>query len=78
LKKKVKMLGADTMCVEPGSEQAHWPHTLHRICLIENEILLIENLGGDIDGVTGKRCYIIALPIKLMADAGIARVIALA
>jgi arylformamidase len=78
LKKKVKMLGADTICVEPGSEHAHWPHTLHRICLIENEILLIENLGGDIDEITGKRCYIIALPIKLMADAGIARVIALA
>lgn len=78
LKKKVKMLGSDAMCVEPGSEESHWQHSLHRVCLIENEIPLIENLGGDIDEVTGKRCYIIALPIKLMADAGIARVIAFA
>jgi kynurenine formamidase len=76
--KKVKMLGMDTMCVEPGSEESHWPHPLHRICLIENEIPLIENLGGQIDEVTGKRCFIIALPVKLMADSGIARVIALA
>jgi arylformamidase len=78
LEKKIKMVGMDTMCPEPCDEFSHWSHPLHRICLIENEIPLIENLGGDIDEVTGKRCYIIALPIKLMADAGIARVIALA
>jgi kynurenine formamidase len=78
LKKKIRMIGMDTMCVEACSEQSHWSHPLHRICLIENEILLIENLGGEIDEVTGKRCYIMAFPIKLMADAGIARVVALA
>jgi len=76
LKKKIKMVGMDTMCVEVGSEFDHWPHPLHRVCLIENEIPLIENLGGDIDEVTGKRCYIMAFPVKLMADASIARVIA--
>ena len=54
------------------------PHPLHRVCLIENEIPLIENLGGDIDDVTGKRCYVMAFPVKLMADASIARVVALA
>ena len=78
LEKKIKMIGMDTICVEPGSEQDHWDHPLHRVCLIENEILLIENLGGQIDEVTGKRCYIMALPIKLKADSGPARVIALA
>jgi len=40
--------------------------------------MLIENLGEDIDEVSGKRCYLIALPVELMADAGIARVVALA
>jgi len=78
LEKKIKMIGMDTICVEPGSEYDHWKHPLHRISLIENEILLIENLGGEIDEVTGKRCYIMALPIKLKADSGPARVIALA
>jgi len=38
LKTGVKMIGMDTMCVEPGSEFSHWPHPMHRICLIENEI----------------------------------------
>jgi arylformamidase len=78
LEKKIKMIGMDTICVEPGSEQDHWDHPLHRICLIENEILLIENLGGEIDQVTGRRCYIMALPVKLKADSGPARVVALA
>ncbi len=78
LRKKIKMIGMDTICVEPGSEQDHWAHPLHRVCLIENEILLIENLGGEIDAVTGRRCYIMALPILLKADSGPARVVALA
>ncbi len=77
LEKRIRMVGMDTICVEPGSEEDHWAHPLHRICLIENEILLIENLGGQIDAVTGKRCYIVALPLKLQADAAPARVIAL-
>jgi len=78
LEKKIKMIGMDTICVEPGSEEDHWNHPLHRVCLIENDILLIENLGGEIDGVTGKRCFIMALPVKLKADSGPARVVALA
>ena len=78
LEKKIKMIGMDTICVEPGSEESHWDHPLHRVCLIENEILLIENLGGEIDQVTGKRCYIMALPIKIKADSGQARVVAFA
>ena len=40
--------------------------------------LLPENLGREIDEVTGKRRYIMALPVKLKADSGQARVIALA
>lgn len=77
LEKRIKMIGMDTMCVEVCDERAHWPHPLHRICLIENEIPLIENLGGDIDELSGKRCFIMAFPLKLFADAGIARVVAL-
>ena len=43
LEKNIKMIGMDTMCVEACDEHSHWTHPLHRICLIENEILLIEN-----------------------------------
>jgi arylformamidase len=78
LRKKIKMVGMDTICVEPGSEQDHWDHPLHRICLIENEILLIENVGGQIDEVTGKRCYVMAFPVLLKADSGPCRVVAFA
>ncbi len=77
VEKKVKMLGIDTICPEVGSEHNHWPHPLHRVCLVENDIPLLETLGGQIDEVAGKRCYIIALPIRLQADAGPARAIAL-
>ncbi len=77
LEKKIKMIGIDTICVEPCAEQTHWEHATHRICLIENEIPIIENLGGEIDLVSGKRCYIMALPLKLYADASPSRVIAL-
>ncbi len=78
LDKKVKMVGTDTMCPEPCGEFDHWNHPLHRVCLIENKIPLIENLGGDIDKVTGKRCFIMALPLKLMADGSPSRVVAFA
>lgn len=77
LTKKIRMIGMDTICLEPGAEEEHWDHPLHRICLIENEILLVENLGGEIDSVTGKRCFVVALPLRLEADAAPARVIAL-
>ena len=78
VERKIKMIGMDTICVEPGSEQDHWDHPLHRVCLIENEIPLMENLGGEIDEITGKRCFVMALPIRLKADSGPARVVALA
>jgi len=78
VRKHIKMTGMDTICVEPGSEQDHWDHPPHRVCLIESGILLIEDLGGEIDQVTGRRCYIVALPTRLKADSGPARVVALA
>lgn len=76
VEKKVKMVGMDTICPEVGSEESHWPHPVHRVFLIENEIPLIEVLGGDINKVTGKRCFIVAFPIKMTADAAPARVLA--
>jgi kynurenine formamidase len=75
-KKRVKMIGTDTICPEPSSEESHWQHPLHRVCLIENEVPLLEILGGEINEVTGKRCFIIAVPIKMTTDAAPTRVLA--
>lgn len=77
VEKKAKMVGVDSICPEVGSEKSHWPHPLHRVLLIENEIPLLEVLGGDIDKVTGKRCHIVAFPVNMQTDAAPVRVIAL-
>ena len=46
--------------------------------LIESGISCIQNAGGDIDQVTGKRCKFFALPCRLMeADASMVRFVAI-
>ena len=46
--------------------------------LIENGISCIQNAGGDIDQVTGKRCKFFALPCRLQeADASMVRLVAI-
>jgi hypothetical protein len=35
-------------------------------------------VGGQIDEVTGKRCYVMAFPVLLKADSGPCRVVAFA
>ena len=41
----------------------------HRI-LCTNDILAVENAGGDVDQVTGKRCTIAAFPFRLEGSVG--------
>ena len=49
----------------------------HRI-LARNQITAIENAGGDVDLVTGKRCTIAAFPFRCeLADGGFVRLVAL-
>ena len=46
--------------------------------LLESGISCIQNAGGDIDQVTGKRCKFFALPCRLMeADASMVRLVAI-
>jgi kynurenine formamidase len=49
----------------------------HRL-LMGNGIVTIENAGGEVDLVTGKRCTIAAFPFKCeMADGGMVRLVAI-
>jgi kynurenine formamidase len=48
----------------------------HQICS-SNMIPAIENVGGDIDKVTGKRCTIAAFPFKLVDQGHMVRVVAI-
>ena len=46
--------------------------------LLEKGISCIQNAGGDIDQVTGKRCTFAAFPFRLMdADASMVRLVAI-
>ncbi len=46
--------------------------------LLRNGIVTIENAGGDVDLVTGKRCIIAAFPFRCeMADGGMVRLVAI-
>jgi kynurenine formamidase len=66
--KKVSMLGVDSC--SPDKE----PYEIHKMLLGEN-ILIAENLTR-LDKLVGKNFTVIALPIKIKAEAGLARIVA--
>lgn len=66
--KKVGMLGVDSC--SPDKE----PYEIHKMLLGEN-ILIAENLTR-LDKLVGKNFSVIALPIKIKAEAGLARIVA--
>jgi len=66
--KGISMLGLDTC--SPDKE----PYDIHKM-LLGNNILIIENLTN-LDALVGAEFSVIALPLKLDAEASLARVIA--
>jgi kynurenine formamidase len=45
---------------------------------MRNGIVTVENAGGDVDQITGKRCTIAAFPFRCeMADGGMVRLVAI-
>lgn len=68
VRRGVSMLGLDTC--SPDKE----PYEVHKI-LLGSEILIAENLTN-LESLLGKQFSVIALPIKIEAEAGLARVIA--
>ena len=61
-KKKIKTLGVDSLGVERGQPN----HETHKI-LFESDIAIIEGL--DLSKINQGSCFLIALPLKINADA---------
>lgn len=66
VERSVKMVGIDWICIDhpKQTDMGDGTWASHKIVL-GNNIPVIENLGGDIDKLTGKRVTIIALPVKV-------------
>jgi kynurenine formamidase len=61
---------------DPREDFPYW-EPCHRI-LLTHGVMGYENVGGDIDKVTGKRCIIIGLPLRwVKGDGSIVRLVAL-
>lgn len=69
VKKNIKMLGIDTASPDK------YPFEVHKL-LFSNNILIIENLTNLDKLLEADNFEVIALPLKIMADSSIARVIA--
>jgi len=71
VKNGVRMVGVDWICVDHPSQTDMGDNSWasHKI-LLSNNIPIIENIGGEVDKVTGQRCTIIALPVKVMDGDG--------
>jgi kynurenine formamidase len=68
-KRRIKMLGMDL----PSPDK--YPFEIHKI-LFENDILIIENLTNLSELIDVKEFEVIALPLKIRAEAAMARVVA--
>lgn len=69
VKKKIKMLGMDL----PSPD--NYPFDIHKI-LLANNILIIENLTNLSELIDVKNFDVIAFPLKIRAEASMARVVA--
>jgi len=77
--KKVKMVGIDACDVDPHQfyEKPPYKPPNHTTNFLPNNILICENVGGEIDSVIGKKVLLIVSPLRLVAEASPARIIAL-
>lgn len=71
VKSGIKMVGLDWICIDHPSQTDMGDNSWasHKIVLSSN-IPVIENIGGDVDKVTGQRVTIIALPVRVVGGDG--------
>jgi len=71
VKSGIKMVGFDWICIDHPSQTDMGDNTWdsHKKVL-SNNIPVIENIGGDVDKVAGKRVTIMALPVKVVEGDG--------
>lgn len=75
----IKMVGVDWICIDHPTQTDMGDNSWasHRT-ILSNNIPVIENIGGEVDRVTGRRVTIIALPVKVLDGDGFpVRVIAM-
>lgn len=67
----VKMVGVDWICIDHPSQTDMGDNSWasHKTVL-SNNIPVIENIGGDVDKVSGRRVTIIAAPVKIVDGDG--------
>jgi len=77
--KKVKWVGIDNLCLDPLSHSEHGDNTwIDHVILLKENIPIVEEVVGQIDEITGKRCLLMALPIPVYkSDAFQCRVVAM-
>jgi arylformamidase len=79
-KMKVKLVGIDTCDVDTNRAYEIHPYNPenHIINFLPNNILILENVGGQLSEVCGRRMFTIVAPIKMIGgEAAPARVLAL-
>lgn len=71
VKSGVKMIGVDWICIDHPAQTDMGDNSWasHRIVLSSN-IPVIENIGGEVDKVSGQRATIMALPVKVVEGDG--------
>jgi kynurenine formamidase len=77
--KKIKWVGIDNLCLDPYSHSEYGNNTwIDHVILLKENIPIVEEVVGQIDEITGKRCLLMALPIPIYkSDASQCRVVAL-
>lgn len=67
----IKLVGVDWICIDHPSQTDMGDNSWasHKIVL-SNNIPVIENIGGDVDKVAGKRVIIMALPVRVVDGDG--------
>ena len=71
VKSGIKMVGVDWICIDHPKQTDMGDNSWasHKIVLSAN-IPVIENIGGEVDKISGKRVTIMALPIKVVEGDG--------
>ena len=68
---KIKLIGMDWICIDHPKQTDMGDNTwASHVIVLSGNIPIIENIGGDVDKVKGKRVTIMALPVKVVKGDG--------
>lgn len=68
---KIKLIGMDWICIDHPSQTDMGDNSwASHVTVLTNGIPVIENIGGDVDLVSGKRVLLMALPVRVVNGDG--------